>query len=49
VGNGTRHHYIDLATGTTRCGKDQPVYVRMGFIAEVDCKGCAAKYGHAHG
>lgn len=49
VGNGTRHHYIDPATGATRCGKDQPVWVRTDTIDAVDCKGCRSKYGQAHG
>lgn len=49
VGNGTRFHYIDKAVGTTRCGKDQPVFVRMDSIDAVDCKGCRSKYGQAHG
>jgi hypothetical protein len=49
VGNGSRFHYIDKAVGTTRCGKVQPVFVRMGSIDAVDCKGCRSKYGQAHG
>jgi hypothetical protein len=49
IGNGMRLHYIDKAVGTTRCGKQQPVFARMGSISDVDCKGCSNKYGMAHG
>lgn len=49
VGNGMRLHYIDKAVNTTRCGKVQPVFARMGSITDVDCKGCRSKYGQAHG
>lgn len=49
IGNGVRFHYIDPATGTTRCGKEQPVFVRKDTIDAVDCRGCASRYGQAHG
>jgi hypothetical protein len=49
IGNGMRLHYVDMAVMTTRCGKVQPVFTRMGTIADVDCKGCRSKYGQAHG
>lgn len=49
VGNGVRVHYVDMATGDTRCGKIQPVYTMMGDIDAVDCKGCRNKFGQSHG
>lgn len=48
IGNGVRFHYIDNATGTTRCGKVQPVFVRTAPITDVDCVSCRNKFGQAH-
>jgi hypothetical protein len=50
VGNGKAVHYVDVAVGTTRCGKADPKVITFGgHIDDVTCKGCRSKYGQAHG